>query len=123
MTFATGSFISPAEAIAGFGWAFLLIAALSAFSTVLLIYAIRTTGAVFASQAGYSMTAGGILWSVLLLNEQMTLWVWAALACLVSGLALVMPKQIDGEADLDQRMAKAQPTAPKAAPGSTAPGE
>lgn len=123
VTFATGSFISPAEAIAGFGWAFLLIAALSAFSTVLLIYAIRTTGAVFASQAGYSMTAGGILWSVLLLNEQMTLWVWAALACLVSGLALVMPKQIDGEADVDQRMAKAQPTAPKGAHGSTAPGE
>ncbi len=99
VTLATGSFISPADAIAGYGWAFLLIAALSAFTTVLLIYTIRTTGAVFASQAGYSMTAGGILWSVLLLNEQMTLWVWAALACLISGLALVMPKQGDHPED------------------------
>ncbi|SPH17105.1 Response regulator PleD [Defluviimonas aquaemixtae] len=120
-TFATGAFISPAEAIAGFGWAFLLIAALSAFSTVLLIYTIRTTGAVFASQAGYSITAGGILWSVLLLNEQMTIWVWAALACLVSGLALVMPKQIDHEDDLDQRAAPAQIAGSTGGPGPTAP--
>jgi drug/metabolite transporter (DMT)-like permease len=93
VTLATGSFISVEEALEGYGWAFLLIAALSAFATILLVYTIRTTGAVFASQAGYAMTAGGILWSVVLLSEQMTLWVWAALACLVSGLVLVMPKQ------------------------------
>lgn len=95
VTLATSSFISAEEAIAGYGWAFLLIASLSAFATVLLVYTIRTTGAVFASQAGYAMTAGGILWSVILLNEQMTLWIWAALACLISGLVLVMPKQAD----------------------------
>ncbi|MCB2129801.1 MAG: response regulator [Rhodobacteraceae bacterium] len=93
VTLATGSFISVDEALAGYGWAFLMIAGLSAFATVLLVYTIRTTGAVFASQAGYAMTAGGILWSVLLLDEQMTLWIWAALACLISGLVLVMPKQ------------------------------
>ena len=69
------------------------IASLSAFSNVLLIFTIRTTGAVFASQAGYAMTAGGIMWSVILLNESMSVWIWAALACLVSGLVLVMPKQ------------------------------
>ena len=88
---------------------FVLIAAISAFSTILLVYTIRTTGAVFASQAGYSMTAAGILWSVVLLDETMTIWVWAALACLISGLALVMPKQQDYD---DERAAEGIPIPP-----------
>lgn len=119
-TFLTGTFISPAEAIAGYGWAFLIIGALSGFGTVLLIFTIRTTGAVFASQAGYSMTAGGILWSVLLLSEQMTLWVWAAIACLVSGLALVMPKQIDRGKELDDPVASTARSGAAGEPGLTA---
>ena len=97
VTLATGTMIAPSAAMSQYGWAFLLIAGLSSFSTVLLIYTIRTTGAVFASQAGYSMTAGGILWSVILLSEEMSIWIWAALACLVSGLALVMPKQAEAD--------------------------
>lgn len=93
VTILSGSLIYPSEAVSIYGPSFLLIASLSAFSNVLLIFTIRTTGAVFASQAGYAMTAGGIMWSVILLNEAMSVWIWAALACLVSGLVLVMPKQ------------------------------
>lgn len=99
VTLLSGNFIPPSVAVASYGWAFALIAAVSAFSSVLLIYTIRTTGAVFASQAGYAMTAAGIFWSVLLLGETMSVWVWAALACLVSGLALVMPKQVEDAAE------------------------
>lgn len=98
-TLISGAFISPSVMVSGYGWAFALIAAISAFSSVLLIYTIRTTGAVFSSQAGYAMTAAGIFWSVLLLGETMSVWVWAALACLVSGLALVMPKQVEEAAE------------------------
>lgn len=95
VTLLSGSLIYPAEAMAQYGLPFLMIACLSSFSTLLLIFTIRTTGAVFASQTGYAMTAGGILWSVILLNEEMSVWIWAALACLVSGLALVMPKEAE----------------------------
>ncbi len=123
VTFATGNFITPSEAIAGYGWAFFTIAALSAFATVLLIYTIRTTGAVFASQAGYAMTAGGILWSVLLLNEQMTVWVWAALACLISGLALVMPKQDETNGARDHLAVPPGLPGSAGGPESTSPGE
>lgn len=56
-------------AVADHGWPLFLIAAISTFSTILLIYAIRTTGAVFASQAGYAMTAAGIVRSVVVLDE------------------------------------------------------
>lgn len=95
VTLLSGSMIYPADALSNFGTSFLLIGSISAFSTVLLIFIIRTAGAVFASQSGYAMTAGGIVWSVILLNEQMSVWIWAAIACLVSGLALVMPKQME----------------------------
>ncbi|MCC0065255.1 MAG: response regulator [Defluviimonas sp.] len=101
VTLVTGSMIWPAEALSTYASPFLLIAGLSSFSTVLLIYTIRTTGAVFASQAGYSMTAGGILWSVILLNEEMSVWIWSAIACLISGLALVMPKQAEQAPSVD----------------------
>lgn len=70
VTLFSSAFISPDGAISSYGWAFVLIAAISAFSTILLVRTIRTTGAVFASQAGYSMTAAGILWSVVLLMKR-----------------------------------------------------
>jgi CheY-like chemotaxis protein len=95
----SGFYIPVAEVISGFGWAFALIGTLSAVSTVLLILAIRTTGVVFASQVGYATTAAGIVWSILLLSEPMSPWIWAAIACMISGVALVMPKQ-DSEEDV-----------------------
>jgi CheY-like chemotaxis protein len=92
LTLISGSYIPVSEVINGYGWAFFLVAALSSTSMVLFIFAIRTTGAVFASQVGYATTGGGIIWSIILLNEQMTGWIFAAIACLISGVALVMPK-------------------------------
>ena len=92
LTIFSGTFIPVNDVIDGYGWAFFLVAALSSASMVLLILAIRTTGAVFASQVGYATTAGGIVWSIILLDEQMTGWILAAIACLISGVALVMPK-------------------------------
>jgi DNA-binding response OmpR family regulator/drug/metabolite transporter (DMT)-like permease len=88
----SGSFIPVNEVINGVGWAFLLIAAMSATSMVLSVIAVRTTGAVFTSQVGYAATGGGIIWSIILLGEHMTGWIAAAIACLISGVALVMPK-------------------------------
>ncbi len=92
LTIFSGTFIPVNDVIDGYGWAFFLVAALSSATMVLLILAIRTTGAVFASQVGYATTAGGIVWSIILLDEQMTGWILAAIACLISGVALVMPK-------------------------------
>ena len=88
----SGAFIPPSEVVGGLGWAFLLIAAMSATSMVLSVIAVRTTGAVFSSQIGYAMTGAGIIWSIVLLDEKMTGWIAAAIACLISGVALVMPK-------------------------------
>lgn len=88
----SGAFIPIGAVISGFGWAFALVGSISAVSTVLIIITIRSTGAVFAGQIGYTSTVGGILWSIILLNEQMTPWIWAAIAFMIAGVALVMPK-------------------------------
>lgn len=96
----SGSYIPVNDVINGYGWAFLLVAALSSASMVLAVFAIRTTGAVFSSQVGYAITGAGIIWSIVLLDEQMTGWILAAVACMVSGVALVMPKT-DSEDDED----------------------
>lgn len=52
----------------------------------------RHTGAVFASQTSYVVTAAGMGWAMLLLGERFSLWIWAALPFLLLGLFLVRPK-------------------------------
>jgi CheY-like chemotaxis protein/drug/metabolite transporter (DMT)-like permease len=109
LTLFSGTYIPVTDVIAGYGWAFVLVAALSSTSMILLVFAIRTTGAVFASQVGYATTAGGIVWSIVLLDEQMTGWTLAAIACLISGVALVMPKTHGDEDDIPVSAAAKQP--------------
>ncbi len=53
VTLLSGTFISPEIAISAYGWAFFLVAAISAFSTILLVYKIRTTGAVLPIRPGF----------------------------------------------------------------------
>lgn len=80
----------------------LLVAALGLVGAVghlLLIVTVRVTGAVFASQSSYTAAASGVLWSVLLLGEEMRWTTWLALAVLFIGLGLVMPRR--READLE----------------------
>lgn len=49
-------------------------------------------GAVFASQSSYIVTGSGVLWSMLLLDERFSNWVWAALCVMLAGLFLVSPR-------------------------------
>ena len=48
-------------------------------------------GAVFATQTSYVVTPSGVLWAMLLLDEQFSAWVWAAMAVMLVGLFLVQP--------------------------------
>ena len=49
-------------------------------------------GAVFATQASYIVTAAGLFWSMLLLGERFSPWIWAALPVMLTGLTLVQPR-------------------------------
>lgn len=72
-----------------------LFSALSAVATWLLAVAVRKTGAVFASQSGYVATIMGVIWSILLLSETATVWIWVALVCMIVGMILVRPQETD----------------------------
>ncbi len=49
-------------------------------------------GAVFAAQTSYIVTAAGLCWSMLLLGERFSPWIWAALPVMLVGLTLVKPR-------------------------------
>ncbi|MEE9387924.1 MAG: DMT family transporter [Paracoccaceae bacterium] len=56
------------------------------------IWLISRTGPVFAAQVAYLVTGFGVLWSLYLLDETYSAWVWLALAMILAGLFLVQPK-------------------------------
>ena len=49
----------------------------------------RRAGAVFFAQFNYLVVAAGIFWALILFDETLSIWVWAALACMVVGIWLV----------------------------------
>lgn len=59
------------------------------------VWLVRRTGPVFAAQVAYLVTGFGVLWSMLLLGEGYSTWVWAALAAMFVGLFLVQPRPGD----------------------------
>ena len=63
------------------------VVSLSAY--VLFLELLRRAGAVYASQVGYVVTGAGVVWGILLFDEQHSGWVWVALAILFVSLALV----------------------------------
>ena len=50
-------------------------------------------GAVFAAQTGYIVTATGVIWAIVVLDERYSGWVWAALVLMLFGLSLVQPRE------------------------------
>lgn len=89
---ASGEWINPAPPWAAPDYALMLTGLISAGMYASYVWLIGRTGAVFAGQVSYFITGAGVLWSVLLLGERFSLWVWAALALMLGGLALVQPR-------------------------------
>jgi drug/metabolite transporter (DMT)-like permease len=73
-------------------WAVLGAAALSLSAYAGYIRLLQRWGAVFGAQVAYTVTGCGIGWAMLLLGERYPPVVWAALALLFVGLALVTPR-------------------------------
>ena len=69
-----------------------LLAAKTLIGTALTVLLLKTSGAVFGSQAGYIVTFSGIAWSLGLLDETLPLMAWVALGMMLVGLILVEPK-------------------------------
>ena len=100
----TGAPIVPSDLWSLAGVLIAGLGVVSTISTLVIVIVIRLTGAVFSSQASYTATGAGVVWSILLLGESMTIWTAGALALLFAGLLLVMPR--DREKDVDQVFAE-----------------
>jgi drug/metabolite transporter (DMT)-like permease len=74
-------------------WALIASSALHALLYASFVWLAARAGSVFASQSAYFTTASGIVWAMLLLGERFSLWVWAAAAVMLCGLALVAPRE------------------------------
>ena len=77
-----------------------------ASSLLLAFYLIATAGAVFYSQSAYSMTLAGIVWGMLLLNEELSLIAWGAFVVILIGMYLVEPKPSDEELVINRSFAE-----------------
>ena len=92
-TLITGSWINPVTIWGPAEWAILGIgiAHMAAYSGY--IWLVGKAGSVFAAQVAYIVTGAGVVWSIILLGERYSPWVWAALILMMAGIALVQPRK------------------------------
>lgn len=89
----SGQFIVPALPLGGPDMALIASAFLHAFAYSSYVWLVGRAGSVFAAQVSYLVTLFGLGWAMLFLGEAYTGWVWAALALMLSGMALVQPRR------------------------------
>ncbi|MFT4151119.1 MAG: DMT family transporter [Paracoccaceae bacterium] len=92
LVLSTGQWTAPSLPPNRGEWALVLSSAIHALLYAGYIWLAAQTGAVFASQASYLITATGVLWAMALLGERFSLSVWVALVVMLSGVALVQPR-------------------------------
>ncbi|QPH53002.1 DMT family transporter [Pontivivens ytuae] len=88
----SGQWASPTGAWDVAKWAIVINGVLHVAAYAGYIALVGWAGAVFASQVAYVVTGAGVLWSMLLLGERYSPWVWAALLLMLAGLTLVRPR-------------------------------
>jgi drug/metabolite transporter (DMT)-like permease len=73
-------------------WAILGAGVLNAVAYAGYVWLVGRAGSLFASQIAYLVTGFGVLWSMALLGERYSPWVWTAFALILVGVALVQPR-------------------------------
>jgi drug/metabolite transporter (DMT)-like permease len=74
-------------------WAILAAGVLNALAYAGYVWLVGRAGSLFASQIAYLVTGFGVMWSMLLLRESYSSWVWAAFGLILAGVALVQPRE------------------------------
>jgi drug/metabolite transporter (DMT)-like permease len=79
----------------GFGvpeWAIVGSAVANTAAYAGYFWIVGRAGPVFAAQASYMVTAFGVVWSMLLLGEVYSPWIWAGMVVILAGMTQVLPK-------------------------------
>jgi drug/metabolite transporter (DMT)-like permease len=92
LVWVSGQWVEP---VAGWGraeQALVLSSVLHAAMYATYVGLAARVGAVFATQTSYIVTAAGLCWSMLLLGERFSPWIWVALPVMLCGIAMVQPR-------------------------------
>ncbi len=92
LALASGQFIDPRPPWGVADAAVLLLSCAHSLIYTGYVWLVGRAGSVFAAQVSYLVTGTGVLWSMLLLGERYSLWIWASLVLMMAGLALVTPR-------------------------------
>ncbi len=95
LSVATGQWFSLNHAWGPPEWAILFMSLLHGFAYTGYVWLIGRAGPVFSAQVSYLVTGFGVLWSMVMLNESYSAWVWGAAGLMMIGLFLVQPKGED----------------------------
>ncbi len=98
LALASGQFIDPRTEWNAPEYALVLSSIIHACVYTAYVWLVSRAGSVFAAQVSYIVTGTGVVWAMLLLSERYSLWVWAALALILTGMALVRPRQTEAKA-------------------------
>jgi len=89
----TGTMLPIFEPWGAVQWAATGTGILSGVAFTALLYVIRTSGPVFASQSAYLITLAGVMWGMVIFGERHSLYIWGALVLTLIGCALVRPRK------------------------------
>ena len=95
VSLATGQWFSLNHAWGPPEWAILFMSLLHGFAYTGYVWLIGRAGPVFSAQVAYLVTGFGVFWSMLMLGESYSIWVWLAAGLMLMGLFLVQPKGED----------------------------
>ena len=95
LTLWSGQWINPMNGIGAPELALVASAVLHALVYAGYVWLVARVGATFAAQVSYFVTLFGVAWSVVLLNESLTIYLFVALGFMLIGMALVSPKKTD----------------------------
>lgn len=96
LTLMSGQWIDMTKSWSAPEYALFLSSAIHAVIYTLYVWLVGKAGSVFASQVSYIVTATGLLFSMAILGETYSGWIWAALAVMLAGLFLVRPREAEG---------------------------
>ena len=92
IAWATGTLRLPQGSLGTAEWAIVGSAVANTAAYAGYFWIVGRAGPVFAAQGSYLVTGFGVVWSMVLLGEIYSPWIWAGLVVILSGMALVLPK-------------------------------
>jgi len=92
LSLGTGQWFNPAATWGAADFAIIASSLIHAVVYTTYVWLVSRAGPTFAVQVSYLVTGFGVLWAMLILSEGYSSYIWAALALMFVGMALVQPR-------------------------------